>query len=335
MIGSYNLVVKTKQVSFELVLERQITIIRGDTATGKSYFAESIHQYEQEVGSNTNHTVKVISDFKSVSVITNPTEVETKLKGISGGLIIMDEVVVSAMQTKLAEIILGSDNYFILITRLSLEMLPYSIWEIYEFNSNLAIENGKSYTKTISIRRYKGSNIEFRASKLLVEDSGTGYTFFKQLFPNTDVVSANGNSNIHNIIENWSETCVNSRIGIILDSAAYGPYIDRLMSIISDDINGNEFVIFTPESFEWLMLQIKVLSRNCSCLKEPYLYCETKKYHSWEVLFEEALATLLKERYRLSYNKGITDYNNKCMQFFLKNKQDVLNVLKLSEELEE
>ena len=331
MIGSYHLRVKTKKVSFDLTLERQISIVRGDTATGKSYFAEIIDQYAKEISSGVPTTVKVITDFSFLKVITNPETVNYELRGKSNGLVIIDEITVSKLHSQLPEIILGSDNYFLLITRLSLSNLPYSIWEIYEFNSSRAIDNGKVFTETLSLRQYKDVSESFSPDRLLVEDSGTGYAFFNKALPNTIVESANGNSNVHIILQEWLLKYSGLNIDIVVDSAAYGAFIEDLILVTEENFGKNNIIIFTPESFEWLVLNTKVLSKYCSFLSQPYMYCDTKQYHSWEVFFEKMLVDLLRERYKVVYSKNRDNVSSRCMLFLLGGKKDILSLLKIED----
>lgn len=146
MVGAYKLSVRVKGLSYDLVLKSQVTVVKGNTATGKSYFVDLVEQYVREKGS-CRSTIKVVSDFTDIGVVSNPKELDYVLKGMSGGLIIMDEIIVAYLYTQIPSIVLNSGNYFLLFTRLPLNRLPYSIVDVREFDSNIVIENEKSFTE--------------------------------------------------------------------------------------------------------------------------------------------------------------------------------------------
>ena len=329
MIGKYALSVKTKQVSFDLVIERQVTVVLGETATGKSYFADAVAQYVREGELGHNHTIRVDSEFDFVAVVSSPDQWDTKYKDNTGGLFIMDEEVVSALKGRLSDIVLHSDNYFLFITRLTLDMIPYSMWEIYEFNSVTAVESGRSYTKTIAIKEYAEDSDWVHLDRVLVEDGKSGCAFFQAALPNTVIESAKGNSNIHIKLRELLFVHKGEHIGVILDSAAYGAFIDRLSDVIHESPKRNQITIFTPESFEWLVLNTRMFSRHCTVLSKPYDYCETTEYCSWEDFFTEELRSLTKSIFGINYSKKIDNPKHWCIQLFLRGRRDILNLLRI------
>ena len=48
MIGKYELEITTRRVDYKLTLERNITILRGNSATGKSTLYRAVKQYEDD-----------------------------------------------------------------------------------------------------------------------------------------------------------------------------------------------------------------------------------------------------------------------------------------------
>ena len=48
MIGKYELEITTRRVDYKLTLERNITILRGNSATGKSTLYRAIKQFEND-----------------------------------------------------------------------------------------------------------------------------------------------------------------------------------------------------------------------------------------------------------------------------------------------
>ena len=48
MIGKYDIEVVTRKVDYQLTVERNITILRGNSATGKSTLYRAIKQFEND-----------------------------------------------------------------------------------------------------------------------------------------------------------------------------------------------------------------------------------------------------------------------------------------------
>lgn len=96
MIGKYDIEVVTRKVDYQLTVERNITILRGNSATGKS----------------------------------------TLYRAIKQSIVFVDEGAKFINTEEFATAIKKSDNYYVLITRQDLGNLPYSIHEIYELDTN-------------------------------------------------------------------------------------------------------------------------------------------------------------------------------------------------------
>jgi len=107
--GRIKIVVSTKRLRYELNLRRNITIIQGDSASGKTTL------------------IQIINDY---------------LSGRTGpGTEVVDEQEKFLHTKAFAKAVLTSDCYFVLITRDGLNMLPYSVNEIYYLkNSGLLSE---------------------------------------------------------------------------------------------------------------------------------------------------------------------------------------------------
>ena len=47
MTGAYRVVVQNRKIKFDFEIRRNITILRGDSATGKTTLVEMIREYEE------------------------------------------------------------------------------------------------------------------------------------------------------------------------------------------------------------------------------------------------------------------------------------------------
>lgn len=108
MKGKHTLRVMTKKVSFTLEIKRKYTILRGDSGTGKSTFANYIEQYNRYGNSS---GVDVDCDVDVIRLLRDEDfNLEDKIIVIDEG----DSVLRRGDVTKLFE---KSSCYFIIVTR--------------------------------------------------------------------------------------------------------------------------------------------------------------------------------------------------------------------------
>ena len=91
---------------------------------------------------------------------------------------------------------------------------------------------------------------------------------------------------------------------LIVDGAAFGSLMDRTVKLISTCQN---YILFTPESFEWLLLKADILNSTDinAVLNEPYNYIDSRKYFSWEnFFFDLILKETKKSAFIKTYEKG-------------------------------
>ncbi len=126
MKGKYKVVVKNNRLHYEFEIKRNITIIRGDSATGKTTLINMLRQAEN------------LGDSSGIDVVSKvPCRVleganwELILDNTEGTIFFIDEENVFITTERFAEKIRNSNNYFVLITRENLYTLPYSVEEIY------------------------------------------------------------------------------------------------------------------------------------------------------------------------------------------------------------
>lgn len=295
MTGKYRIIVQNNKLHYEFEIRRNITIIQGNSATGKTTLINMLRQAEN-LGASSG--IDIISDV--------PCRV---LEGISWKLIFehtentiffIDEENSFINTEEFAAALKKSSNYVVLITRENLYNLPYSVEEIYGLHSSGKYQNTKKvYQQMYQIyTELPDKKAEF--TKLLVEDLNAGYSFFKNISEEKHMICecAGGKSNLLAALKNSEKDAV----CVIADGAAIGPEMNGLYQMAQQRKN---IVLYLPESFEWLILKSGVLEANdiYEILKNPESHIESQKYFSWERFFTNLLVEKTKNTY-LQYTKA-------------------------------
>ncbi|MBQ7498468.1 MAG: translation initiation factor 2 [Selenomonas sp.] len=282
MRGSYDIVINSRRLQYKFTVKRNITVIRGQSATGKTTLVDMISDYNEN---GIDSGVTVSCDRKCV-VLTSRNW-QRDIGELEKSIVFVDEGHPFVLSKEFAEMIRQSTNYYVIVTRERLENIPYSVDEIYGIrNSGKYGTLKKTYHEFY--RLYENipySDGDARASKIITEDSNSGYQFFSEVFKNKikTCVSAKGKSNIAEAILNSSEAVV-----VIADGAAFGPEMERVTELMKtrDDV-----YLYLPESFEWLILQSGLVEKEglSEMLARPYDYVDSEKFFSWEQFFTEVL----------------------------------------------
>lgn len=293
MKGVHDVEIYDKRVHYRLVLKRNITVITGDSATGKSTIVKMLNRYRISEGRG---FIKVNAD---VPVYAFPiADRETDLKLISSyanSIIIVDEGASYMTSKEFAEIVKNSSCYFVLITRESLSMLPYSVEEIYDLHSARSNTNDTRVFHTMD-RVYHNLYNRCIPQCVITEDSNSGYDYFEASC-DCQVISARGVSHIAGLIRD-----MDSETAVILDGAGAGAFI---RSIIKSAENVNhEICIWAEESFEYLILRSGIVHdlEIREILRNPEKYILSEKYFSWERFFTNLLTEKTKNTV-LAYSK--------------------------------
>lgn len=300
MKGSHKVVVSTKRLKYEFEIRRNITIIRGDSATGKTTLVELI----QDFVNNPTSPVELICD-KTCYVLQGSFWKE-QLKAMTDSIIFIDEGNDFVKSTEFASIIQNTDNYYVIVTREALPSLPYSIEEIYGIKTSGKYGSLKqSYHEFYQLYGKETFNTKVIPDIVLTEDSNSGYQFFKSICDENRIKcqSMNGKSNTVNCLEKNR----GKKILVIADGAAFGPEIDKAMAVAKRQKN---IVLYLPESFEWLILSSNILKINIikQILNEPSSFVESRDYFSWKRFFTDLLIKETQNTY-LTYTKSKLNQN--------------------------
>ena len=149
MKGKHRVVVSTKRLKYDFELRRNLTIIRGDSATGKTTLIDMIQDY---VNNPSGTPVELICDKKCF---------------------VLEGALCKIQKT---------DNYYVIASRESLPSLPYSVEEIYGIKTSgkygTLKQSYHEFYRIYGADTYKGSvNPEI----VITEDSNSGYQFFEHV----------------------------------------------------------------------------------------------------------------------------------------------------------
>lgn len=284
MKGAHRVIVESRKIKYDFIIKRNITILTGDSGSGKTVLIDLIRDYRR-YGSDSGVSVSCDCDCRTI----DNEDWERHLEEISNSIIFIDEGNRFLSSKRFAELIQKSDNYFVLATREKLPMLPYSVNEIYGFRKSGKFHEAKQkYNEIYHLYGEISESDEVDPKLVITEDSNSGYEFFSELSKqkNIDCISAYGKSNIIRKLHD-SENIDGKKL-VIVDGAAFGSEM-RDVSEYLDTMNN--VVLYAPESFEWILLSSNVIPNInvTSILQQPENYIDSKEYVSWERFFNKLL----------------------------------------------
>ncbi len=282
MKGKYRIVVQNNKLRYELDIRRNITIIRGDSATGKT---KLIQLLEQAASLGEGSGVEVFCERPCRTLGGNDWDLI--LPNIHGQIIFLDEENRFVKSQEFADAAKNSDNYFVIITREDLPNLPYSADEIYGIHTSGKYHDLKrTYNELYHIYSSNEVSGNEKPEIVVVEDSNSGYEFFQAVCGECGItcISAGGKSNLKAIAEKQSKDSVL----LIADGAAIGSEMNELYQLM---YYKPTVKCYLPESFEWLILKSGIIDGRSiqDILHHPEDFIESQKYFSWERFFTALL----------------------------------------------
>lgn len=297
MKGKYNIIIANNKVEFNLVVDRKVTIVKGDSGTGKTTFVEAVRAIFESNGSNKGFKCNCMD--KLVRLASDPSWANM-LKQYNNKIIVSDEDNSVIDSIEFARAVKTSNNYFILISRsCRFRYLSYSVDNIYGFET----KKKNSMFQTTLYELYYNQNLNHSVIPELVitEDSNSGKEMIESLL-NCKVQTGNGKDNIVKEVKNALK--VYSTIYVVVDGAAFGNCIGGLISLMQLNENKN-IVVFAPESFEYFLLNIgrfKTLAGDR--LINTQDYADTSKYLTWEQFYTDLLKSLCPTVVKDNYHKS-------------------------------
>lgn len=295
MKGKYKVIVKNNRLHYEFEIKRNITIIKGDSATGKTTLINMVRQFA-DLGNSSG--IDVVCD--APCRVLEGSMWKILLQNMVGNIIFIDEENHFIRTKEFAEAVKESDNYFVIITRENLYNLPYSVEEIYGIHSSGKYQNTQRVYQEI-YKIYPASNTFVdKPEKIIVEDTNSGYEFFKEVANEHGITceSAGGKTKLFSKLLD----CDGKRICIVADGAAIGPEVDALYKTA---LKNSNIKLYLPESFEWIILSSGLLEDKevKAILDAPENYIESQIYFSWERYFTKLLVDKTEGTY-LKYQKS-------------------------------
>lgn len=295
MKGRVNVSVKNKHISFNLVLERNITIITGDSGTGKTKLINMIRDYSEE-----GKASGVSLSCEKACLVLEGKNWETILSDTKDSVVFIEEGNKFVKSSDFANAAQNSDNYYVIVTREPLPQLPYGIEAINEIEKHGKTPKIKKTYTNISVNDINS----FSYDVIIVEDSNSGFQVFKAASAGkvSECISAYGKTKIVPLLRAQK----GKRTLVIADAAALGAEIHDICEY--KEFSGEQIDLFLPECFEWLVLKAHILGNDSNVnniLSNPieYIYCE--KYFSWEQFFEATLVAMSKGKKNLQYKKAV------------------------------
>ena len=305
MTGEHRLILVTNRIKYSLDIKRNITVIRGDSATGKTTLIKNLAVI-QDNGNKPKMYVECDVPFR---VYTGTNDIEAfrlDLTKIENGIVFMDEEYSIMRSKEFANIIKNSTNYFVLITRVSLDALPYSVKEVYYMTEDKRYSTAKTVYNTLKSFYFPQEIEYFHPDVVITEDKNSGNEFMQFLCENTDIecIASDGKSNVYKCIK---ENIDKNQL-IIVDGAAFGADMEKAISVVK--YQNNKVSFFMPESFEEVLLRTYLLEiRNLKDILDNTVdYVDSRKYFSWERFFTDFLVSNTKGS-KMQYNKSkLNDY---------------------------
>ena len=309
MKGKYSVFVQNNRLRYEFTISRNITIIRGDSATGKTTLLDLLNAYDRD-GESSGVLVKC----DVPCVVIGGQRWEENLQFIHNSIVFIDECNRFIKSEDFAVRVKESDNYFVIVTRDDLPNLPYSVKEIYGIRESGKYAGLKQVYNEFYCLYGDVENAELEQESLVIaEDSNAGFEFFSGLCDEKiECISANGKSNVFKALQEHRE----ERVLVIADGAAFGCEMEKVMQLIKI---GRRIVLYLPESFEWLILNAGIFddSELKAILNAPSEYVDSKEFFSWERFFTDLLVKKSRGTY-LQYNKR--SLNKAYLQEKIKNR---------------
>lgn len=314
MKGKHRIVVQNNRLHYEFEIKRNITIIEGNSATGKTTLINMLRQAEN-LGKSSG--IDVLCDVPCR--ILEGRNWRLILENSSENIFFVDEENEFINTKDFAASVRGSDNYFVLITRENLYNLPYSVEEIYGLHSSGKYHDTKQVYQQTYLIYSKEQSFPVKPEKIIVEDSNAGYEFLKAVSEESGIAceSAKGKSNLFAVLNNVGD----KEVCVIADGAAIDPEMNRLYN---QTVKKKNIHLYLPESFEWIILNSKLIGGKeiDLILERPEDYIDSEEFFSWERYFTKLLIIKTEGTY-LKYRKSVLNESN----LHEKNREKILRTM--------
>ena len=126
MNGRYDIVLYNNKVHYRLTVKRNITVLRGDSATGKS---ELIRLLALHNGNPLSSGITLICERECT--VLNEGNWKLLLETYKNRIFFIDGGYGFLRTKEFADAVKGAENYFVIVSRENFPQLPYAAEEIY------------------------------------------------------------------------------------------------------------------------------------------------------------------------------------------------------------
>lgn len=248
MRGIKIITIKTNNNSkYELVLRRPITIIAGDSGTGKSEMISIIEDYKKE-----GSCIRVDSPNELMVLNLDDSEKDfgVNWKKLNGKIVFIDESSNKSVSKKeFANLIKGIDAYFVIVGRGPYKCIPYGVKDIL-------IPDKISYEHTFKYAYPDSFIFSSKTYKMIcTEDECSGFFIFRKIFGEENVTNCHSKSNVIPYINNDIKGYL-----FIVDECGFGSEIEEVCSL--SKFGDSDFSVWMPESMEYLILKSNAFGTN-------------------------------------------------------------------------
>lgn len=314
MKGSRRFSIWNRSIRYEIEIKRSVTVINGDSGTGKTTLYNMVLEISDE-NDGFGNGVGVKSDMaSSLFALRNSKDSLYELQGLSGKIVFVDEDYRYMESEEFKRSVRSGKNYFVIISRKNLYGITYSMHEIYSIKS---IKNYRKDGITLNVMSavYSKDDVKNKSDSYdlaITEDSNSGYEAIRTVVCG-NTVPAGGNGNVINVVKrNFTH---GKKTIVVVDGAAFGEFV----ADVSEFCNDNGICLFAPESFEYIVLSSGNLSRYLNDeLSETSKYCDSEKFLTWERYYTWLLTFVCKELFptKFTYTKKMLPIEFKHRWFF-------------------
>lgn len=307
-----SLKVNNKRFKCSITLNSKTTVIVGDSGKGKTAFAKKLANRFQDVEISEDYDIALVDNNMFSSILKRADRIrgdkslkefwsiQSNLPILHSVIIIDDEDFIKSDEFKLL-FQLSYDNYFIFMNRSKLVSIQFGVTDIYEMHQN------NEYHELLPVYTEQCSNVVDEPDIILVEDSGSGYTFFSKLCKNKLVLNSSsddgncvsGKDNIINVLYRLASKYKYNKILLLVDYDAFGNNILDIISLIQQK-QLNVYFYFKYKSFEYLLLKTKLINDDGL---DDYVSKEFLKFDTRERIYTKRLMDITKDT-EFKYSKS-------------------------------
>lgn len=288
--------VKSKRFNCDITLDHKVSVFIGDSGVGKTWFVNAI--FNDILGCKVDYSESIIP------VYLNKRELRNQLLGTyedSLPLFIVDDndfVFTKEFGETFNQV---GKCYLILIVRTEVNINRLCLMNTISIDADSVykfISNGVEHT-TIPVNMKTDAKVADITSVdcVICEDSGSGYTFFANLFGQSKVFSSEGKDSIHDFLLTNHNLLRDKILLLIVDYSAIGLRLYAI-STVATLLGIHVYIVPAYKSFEYMLLRSNMFKVSVDeIMKDVLLYPS----------LENKCEALLKEKTKgtiYSYNKS-------------------------------